>query len=289
MDAGKAMTGKRYHSWDEVFQASRPMAFRALNTGTITSPLAPYTQAESIPAGVDTSKTVSHAVMVFYFHHPEKGDILIDSGFDRSFYENPPFGNLSPFVIDFLEGNRARYTQQKDEDLESQLRKNNIHPTHLFLTHMHPDHTAGIPALSPWCNICYGKKENSAHYRLMTGSHLKGKGDISLIDTDSAPAIPPFDHAVDLFGDGSFWALSTPGHTTDHLAYLINAEPFPILVVGDAELSAWGMTQGVFMNSDGGKEGQQAVRESANAIRAFHRMYPHVAVWFSHDEKPLAP
>ncbi|WP_152005678.1 MBL fold metallo-hydrolase [Desulfoluna spongiiphila] len=287
MGAGKALTGKKYGSWDEVFQASRQMAFRALNTGEISSSVVPYTQAQSIPAGFDASQTVSHAVMVFHFHHPEKGDILIDSGFDRSFYETPPFGNLSSFVIDFLEGNRARYTQQKDEDLGFQLQALNIHPSHLFLTHMHPDHTAGIPALSPRCNICYGKKENSAHYRLMTGSHLKGRENISLIDVDSAPGILPFDHAVDLFGDGSFWALSTPGHTKDHLAYLINADPTPILIAGDAELSAWGMEHGVFMNTDYGEEGKQAVQASAGAIRAFHGMYPHVAVWFSHDDNPL--
>ena len=35
--------------------------------------------------------------------------------------------------------------------------------------------------------------------------------------------------SVDVFGDGSFWAISVPGHTDDDIAYLINGTT-PILL-----------------------------------------------------------
>lgn len=175
MQTGNVQSGKRYHSWKEVFKDSIQIPFRYFNTGTISSSAIPYTQEESIPDDFDPSQILNYAVMVFWFKHPEKGDILIDSGFDRSFHENPPFGNLSSFVRKFLEGNKARYTQKKDEDLAFHLNKYNINPLYAFLTHMHPDHTAGLPVLSPHCKICYGKGENSSHYHLMTEGHLNGK------------------------------------------------------------------------------------------------------------------
>lgn len=276
--------GKKYRNWRDVFKVSRQMEFRAFNTGSIASSLKPYTQQESIPNNFDSSQILSSPVMMFYFKHPKKGDILIDSGFDKSFHDNPPFGNLSSFVIDFLNSNNARYTQKKDEDLLFHLKKHKIHPSHTFLTHMHPDHTAGIPALPSLCRICYGKGENSSHYKRMTGDHLKGKKDICLIDIDSGDAIPPFNKALDIFGDGTFWALSTPGHTKDHLAYLINTVPTPILIAGDAELNKWGMENCVFMNTDYGYKGKLEVQASAKIIRKFHSMYPQVQIWFSHDE-----
>jgi glyoxylase-like metal-dependent hydrolase (beta-lactamase superfamily II) len=35
--------------------------------------------------------------------------------------------------------------------------------------------------------------------------------------------------------------VSTPGHSRDHLAYLINTTPTLIFFVGDAELTTWAM------------------------------------------------
>ena len=38
----------------------------------------------------------------------------------------------------------------------------------------------------------------------------------------------------DLLGDGSLWAISTPGHTKGHISYLINGLDGPILLTMDA-------------------------------------------------------
>jgi glyoxylase-like metal-dependent hydrolase (beta-lactamase superfamily II) len=115
--------------------------------------------------------------------------------------------------------------------------------------------------------------------------HLLGKQNIHLLDVDMGVLIAPFVRVLNVFGDGTFWALSTPGHTRDHLAYLINTFPTPKLIVGDAELTRWGMENGVFMNSDYRRKGLMDAQHSAKMIREFHAMYPFVPIWFSHDEQ----
>jgi glyoxylase-like metal-dependent hydrolase (beta-lactamase superfamily II) len=43
----------------------------------------------------------------------------------------------------------------------------------------------------------------------------------------------PLGPSIDLFGDGSLWAISVLGHTDDDVAYLVNG-PRPVLLTGDA-------------------------------------------------------
>lgn len=279
--------GKRYQNWNDVFKNSQQMKFTPFNTGTIYGALKNYVQQDSLPDNCDPARIdFKYAVMVFHFEHPEKGDILIDTGFDRSFHDNPPFGNLPFPVKAFQKLNNIRYTQQEDEDLSFRLDKYNIRPAHVFLIHMHADHTAGLPALSDDCNLYYGKKENSFHYRrLTTGSHLKDKNNVYLFDFDEAVSIAPFDRVLDIFGDGTFWALSTPGHAKDHIAYLINITQTPILITGDAELTKWGMEQKVLVETDYGKKGKDDVLHSVKMIRTFHKKYPQAQIWFSHDKQ----
>lgn len=282
-----APIAKRFQSWHDVFKDSRQMAFTAFNTGTIYGALKNYVQTNSLPDGCDPSRTdFKYAVMFFHFRHPEQGDVLIDTGFDRSFYDDPPFGNLPVPVKAFQILNKIRYTQQENEDLSFHLDKYNIHPAHVFLTHMHADHTAGLAVLPDGCNVYFGKKENSFYYRhLATGSHLKGKNNVHLLDFDRADSMAPFDRVFDIFGDGTFWALSTPGHTKDHVAYLINATQTPILIAGDALLTKWGMEQNVLMDTDYGRKGKEDVLHSDQMIRTFHETYPQAEVWFSHDKQ----
>ena len=99
-------------------------------------------------------------------------------------------------------------------------------------------------------------------------------------------AIAPFEKVLDIFGDGTFFAISTSGHTKDHISYLINTTPKPKLVIGDAELSSWGMVHAVLMNSDYGEEGEAAVCDSAKKIRKFCANHPQAEIWFSHDDQP---
>ena len=276
-----------YKNWDQVFALARPMQFNAFNTGRITGKLKTYSETTSYPSDVDVRTVLDCDMMAFHFKHPQKGDILVDCGFSRSFTDNPPHGNLSVIMKVFQKLNNIRYAQQPGEDFENHLERLHLKPTHVFLTHFHPDHTSGIPSLKDNCTIHFGKKENNSYYRLISGGHLKGKK-INLLDFDTNGfSLKPFDKVLDVFNDGSLLAISTPGHTKDHIAYLINNQPTPQFIVGDAELNRWAVDKGIRVNTDYGKQGREDVFRSSEMIQKFISSYPNMEVQYSHDKQGL--
>ena len=280
--------GKPYRDWQAVFSDAQPMQWRAMNTGTISGVLKNNAQLDSFPSHRDPRERYDYAVMAFHFEHPTRGDILIDTGYDRTFHERPPFGNLSLAMRLYYRLTKVRCIQKRgDINLESHLDRHQISPTHVFLTHLHSDHTAGLPSIPSQCKIYYGRHERSLMSRLLCGNHFVGKSSVHALDMSKGRALEPFLCVVDIFGDGTLWAISTPGHTRDHLSFLINSSPNPVLVVGDAELTTWAMKEGILVSTIDGARGKQEVRRSAAMIRAFHSMHPEVRVWFSHDEDHL--
>jgi len=284
----QAPKGRSYQDWQAVFGDAQPMPWTAMNTGYISGVLKNNAQPDSFPSHRDPAERYDYAVMTFSFRHPTHGDILIDTGFDRTFHARPPYGNLSLAMRLVYRLTKVRCIQERcDLDLGSHLEKRQIAPAHVFLTHLHSDHTAGLPALPSAIHLYFGEQEPTFISRLLCGNHLAGRSSIHLLDMAAGETLAPFSHVVDIFGDGTFWAISTPGHTRDHLAYLINTTPAPVLIVGDAELTTWAMKDEILVSTIDGERGKQAVQRSANMIRAFHKEHPHVQIWFSHDEDHL--
>jgi N-acyl homoserine lactone hydrolase len=288
METYQVPNGKNYRDWQAVFEDAQALQWTAFNTGYISGALKNNTQPDSFPPHRDPEDRYEYAVMAFHFRHSTHGDILIDTGFDRTYHDKPPFGNLSFTMRAYNTLMKVQYTQRPSGiDFISQLKKHQIDPAHVFLTHLHADHTGGLPALPSQTPLYYGKQDWSLLSRLLCGNHLAGKSSIHQIDMISGKALGPFSHVIDVFGDGTFWAISTPGHTPDHLAFLINTTPNPILIVGDAELTTWAMQDEILVSTVDGESGKQAVQHSADMIRAFHANYPNVQIWFSHDEDHL--
>ncbi len=111
---------------------------------------------------------------------------------------------------------------------------------------------------------------------------LAGVTDFEEIDFSAAALMPPLGPSVDLFGDGSIWAIATPGHTVGHTSYLVVAKGGPVLLTGDASHLRWGFEHGVAPGkfNDGSAED---ARKSLDALRAFVRQFPGVKVVFGHS------
>lgn len=275
----------KFHNWEEVFSCAKPMTFNAFNTGRITGKVKTYSDPSSFPENIDINIGLDCNMMAFHFKHPKKGDILIDCGFSSSFTKNPPYGNLSLPLKIFQKLNNIRYSQQPGEDFENHMKRLGIKPAHVCLTHFHPDHTSGLPTIKSDCSVYFGKKENNFYYRLIGGRHLKGKK-INLLDFDvEGFSLEPFEKVLDVFNDGSLLAISTPGHTKDHIAYLVNIHPTPQFIVGDAELNRWAVENGIKVNTDYGKQGERDVHRSSEMIQKFLNLYPNVEVHYSHDKQ----
>src|SRR4029078_4755649 len=133
------------------------------------------------------------------------------------FAKRPPYGNYSGAMSLFNWVNGVTNRQDPGQDLAAQLNRLNVHPKAVFFTHLHPDHTAGGPALAPQTEFIFGKAEASFLARDAVAHHFSCKSKFSSIAFSAAPAMAPLGPSVDVFGDGSFWAISVPGHTDDNI------------------------------------------------------------------------
>jgi glyoxylase-like metal-dependent hydrolase (beta-lactamase superfamily II) len=174
--------------------------------------------------------------------------------------------------------------QEPGADLSAQLARANVHPQAVFFTHLHPDHTGGVPSLGPQTELIFGKEEAGFLARAAVANHFSDKSKFSTIDFSVAPAMPPLGPSVDLFGDGSLWAISVPGHTDDDIAFLVNSAT-PLLLTGDASHFAWAFKNGVAprgWNTVGTARGYISLEQ----LRAFARAYPGVKLVYGHESEP---
>jgi glyoxylase-like metal-dependent hydrolase (beta-lactamase superfamily II) len=270
-----------FATWNEVLAHPRDISIVTFQTGVVhmdaclnLDPASPK-QADCDHAPRDL------AVLVHWVHHPRFGDFLIDAGFNDSFAKHPPYGNYTEAMRLFNWIYSITNRQQPGEDLAAQLARLNVHPMAVFFTHFHPDHTAGVPALGPQTEFIFGKAEASFLARAAVANHFSGKSKFSAIDFSAAPAMSPLGPSVDLFGDGSLWAISVPGHTDDDIAYLING-PEPTLLTGDASHFAWAFNTGVAPRG-WDKAGTARGYESLKQLRAFATAFPSVKIIYGHE------
>ena len=270
-----------FSSWNEVLAHPRDISVTTFRTGVVhmdaclnLDPASPkQAGCDHAPRDLD--------VLVHWVRHARLGDFLIDAGFDDSFAQHPPYGNYSAVMKLFNWFNGVTNRQQPGEDLQAQLARLKVHPKAVFFTHLHPDHTAGVPTLGPGTELVFGSAEAGFLARAAVANHFSDKSKFFSIDFTAAPAMAPLGHSVDLFGDGSLWAISAPGHTGDDIAYLVNGAT-PVLLTGDASHFAWAFRNGVGprgWDSAGTARGYV----SLDQLRAFATAYPNVTVVFGHE------
>ncbi len=271
-----------FTSWSDALAHPQDISVTTFQTGWIymdaclnLDPLSPR-QADC------DHRSRAIAALVHWVHHPRFGDFLIDTGFDDSFAKHPPYGNYTEAMRLFNWSNGVTNGQEPGMDLGAQLTRYKIRPRAVFFTHFHPDHTGGVPALESQTEFIFGKLEASFLARAAVANHFSGKSKFRTIDFSAVPPIAPLGPSMDLLGDGSFWAISVPGHTDDDIAYLVNGAT-PILFTGDASHFAWAFANGVAPHG-WNAAGTARARVSLEQLRAFARTYPQVKLVYGHDQ-----
>lgn len=272
-----------FANWNDVLAHPRDISLTTFRTGVVhmdaclnLDPASPN-QAKCDHAPRDL------AVLVHWVRHPHLGDFLIDTGFDDSFRKNPPYGSYTAAMRLFNCVNGVTNRQEPGEDLSAQLARRNVHPKAVFFTHLHPDHTGGVPALGSETEFIFGDGEASFLARAAVANHFSGKSKFSGIDFSAAPTMFPLGRSVDLFGDGSLWAISASGHTDSDIAYLINGAT-PVLLTGDASHFAWAFQNGIAPRG-WNKAGTARGYVSLEQLRAFGRAYPSVSLIYGHESQ----
>ena len=92
-----------------------------------------------------------------------------------------------------------------------------------------------------------------------------------------------FDGVLDVFGDGSVWAIRVPGHTPGSTAYLVNAVEGSKLVIGDAAHTRLGWEQGLPqpLNDEASLDAAQSVER----LRRLVADHPQVEVFLGHQSR----
>jgi N-acyl homoserine lactone hydrolase len=215
----------RATSWAEVFAQPTGVTVESFVTGhargdrrMVLDPNDPNILQLSDPS--EPSAVLAHLI-----HHPRHGYFLVDAGLSRTFANGG--GNYSAPLRKLLATIGVETGQSPGEAVASQLRVRGVVPRKVFLTHLHEDHTSGLADLDCDIPALFGAGEGppGVHFACRT---------VHQIDFRNAEPMAPFDHVLDVFGDGSFWAIATPGHSPGHISYLVHASGGPVLITGDA-------------------------------------------------------
>lgn len=132
-------------------------------------------------------------------------------------------------------------------------------------------------------NLLYfsGKGEKPLSIKwLLEPNDFKNNDTMYILDFDSTQAqSTALGKAIDIFGDQSFWAISTPGHTKGHISYLVNTKEQPILIAGDACCINLSMEKGVGPSGSDTTLGQKTFER----IVQFLKDNPEVKIWLGHE------
>ncbi len=261
------------HNWDEIFQNPRPISVLSFQTGSVLINKKGTINPDH-PCGKDIfDEEIEVPILAHGVHHEQKGDFLLDTGLDLSYFDDP-LGGLEGSSVD-------AFKQDKAENISHHVLQHNLNLKMVFLSHLHADHAAGVRELPQNIPYVISKGEYSEYHPEIHGDFLDGLEELFEIDFSQVSPIDPLGPSVDLLGDGSLWAILTPGHTPWHMSFIINGIDGPILLTMDASFINENLELGVAPSDY--TWNVEIAQETLERIIKFIKMYPQVRVGSGHE------
>lgn len=169
--------------------------------------------------------------------HPQKGNILYDTGYSSSLYQacqKFPF-QLYPLTTPITLENSAK--EMVPDDIKT-----------IIISHFHADHICGLKDF-PKADFIYledawddvkgltGFKALKKAFipSLIPDDFEKRSRQVSLDACTYPTGLGPFDYGIDLFGDGSLIGIPLPGHAKGQMGLFFHTkQDGPIFFVADA-------------------------------------------------------
>lgn len=218
------------------------------------------------------------AVKAYVFEHPNYGLFAIDAGFHHSFADQNEgnYNGLMRVMVKLSNIENSLTTPALDALIPVNALKG------MFLTHLHPDHTSGIESFPADMPVIADVREYDWLGKLINTDLLEKHRHWQYLSFEHAASIAPFNEVLDVFGDGSVWALSTKGHSAGHVSYLLNDTKGAMLVTGDASHFGFGFHQRLAPAAPG-ETNKQFARQSLNALVSFAEQFPQVRIELGHE------
>jgi N-acyl homoserine lactone hydrolase len=196
----------------------------------------PTAQAAGLKDGDEPIQVYFHAL-----RHPSRGLFVVDTGVEKALRDAPEDSAVSWLLQKGMHLDAMTFKAPLGDWLAAQREP----LAGVFLTHIHLDHIMGMRDVPNATPIYSGPGETlptsfmNMLVRGTTDDELDGKGALREWSFE-ADAAGRFAGVVDVFGDGSLWALWVPGHTPGSTAYLARTVDGPVLLTGDACHTRWG-------------------------------------------------
>ena len=237
----------------------------------------PKAVAAGITAHKEPIKIYAHVV-----RHPTQGFFLVDTGVSRRFVQDPAGAGVGWVLRKYGGIEKMQPQQSTAEIIEAEAA-----PLEgVFMTHIHLDHVSGFPDIPKHVPVYTGAHEAQARLFLnliaqRTNNHLlDGRPALEELQFTNDPD-GTFDGVNDVFGDGTFFAILTPGHTAGHTSYLARTTARPVLMTGDTSHTRWGwdndVEPGTFLAD------RQRSRTSLHALKALSQRHPDMTVKLGHQ------
>ena len=222
-------------------------------------------------------------IYFYVLEHPDFGTFLVDSGVESGFLGDDGNPRVS-FLVESVMNTEALDIHTTTAQW---LARHVGGLAGVFVTHLHLDHVMGLPDVPPATAVYVGPGETRSAGFL----NLFSRGTIDRMLERAGPLeVWPFrpdpsgrfEGILDVFGDGSVWALHVPGHTPGSTAFLVRSTTGPKLLVGDVSHTRWGWENDVTPGTFTADRARNA--ESLAALRSLAARHPEIEVFLGHQD-----